>query len=109
MMNLIIMMITIDVKISGESEENNKSEESELSEDENEGKMKTIKNLRKDKASGVKIKKKKKVEKTSPSSKRIKKNKAHILDCFNPQMHEIFLQLYCMKWVPGHSQKDILK
>ena len=27
---------------------------------------------------------------------------------FNPHMHEIFLQLYCTKWVPGDSQKEIL-
>ena len=27
---------------------------------------------------------------------------------FNPHMHEIFLQLYCVKWVPRDSQKDML-
>ena len=27
---------------------------------------------------------------------------------FNTHMDEIFLQLYCMKWVPGDSQKEIL-
>ena len=27
---------------------------------------------------------------------------------FNPHMHDFFLQLYCMKWVPGDSQKEIL-
>ena len=26
----------------------------------------------------------------------------------NPHMHKIFLQLYCMKWVPRDSQKEIL-
>ena len=28
--------------------------------------------------------------------------------CINPHMHKIFLQLYCMKWVTGDSQKEIL-
>ena len=27
---------------------------------------------------------------------------------FNPHIHEIFLQLYCMEWVLGDSQKEIL-
>ena len=27
---------------------------------------------------------------------------------FNPHMHEIFSQRYCMKWVPGHPQKKML-
>ena len=26
----------------------------------------------------------------------------------NPHVHKIFLQLYCMKWVPGDPQKEIL-
>ena len=26
----------------------------------------------------------------------------------NPHMHEIFLQLFCMKWVPGNPQKEML-
>ena len=26
----------------------------------------------------------------------------------NPHMHEIFLQLYCMKWVHGDPQKEML-
>ena len=26
----------------------------------------------------------------------------------NPHMHEIFLQLSCMKWVPGNLQKEML-
>ena len=35
-------------------------------------------------------------------------DKIVISDKFNPHMHEISLQLYCMKWVPGDSQKEIL-
>ena len=27
---------------------------------------------------------------------------------FKPQMHEIFSQRYCMKWVPGDPQKKML-
>ena len=27
---------------------------------------------------------------------------------FNPHMHEIFLQRYCMKWVPGDTLKEMI-
>ena len=27
---------------------------------------------------------------------------------FNPHMHEIFLQRYCMKWVPGDPLKEMI-
>ena len=33
---------------------------------------------------------------------------AGVLNLFNPHMHEIFLQLSCMKWVLGNPQKEIL-
>ena len=26
----------------------------------------------------------------------------------NPHMHEIFLQRYCMKWVPGDTPKEMI-
>ena len=31
-----------------------------------------------------------------------------ILMVFNPHMHEIFLQRYCMKWVPGDPLKEMI-
>ena len=27
---------------------------------------------------------------------------------FNPHMHEIFLQRYCMKWVPGDQLREMI-
>ena len=27
---------------------------------------------------------------------------------FNPHMHEMFLQCYCMKWVPGDPLKEMI-
>ena len=27
---------------------------------------------------------------------------------FNPHMHEIFLQRYCMKWFPGDPLKEMI-
>ena len=35
-------------------------------------------------------------------------NSCFFLD-FNPHMNEIFLQCYCMKWVPGDTQKKTVK
>ena len=31
-----------------------------------------------------------------------------LYNCFNPHMHEIFLQYYCMKWVPGDPLKEMI-
>ena len=34
---------------------------------------------------------------------------ARILSTYlNPHMHEIFLQRYCMKWVPGDPLKEMI-
>ena len=32
----------------------------------------------------------------------------YVINDFNHHMHEIFLQLYCMKWVPEDSQRETL-
>ena len=31
-----------------------------------------------------------------------------LVNFFNPHMHKIFLQLYCMKWVPKDAPKEML-
>ena len=32
----------------------------------------------------------------------------YYLQDFNPHMHEVFLQRYCMKWVPGDPLKEMI-
>ena len=40
--------------------------------------------------------------------KSVIKQSGDLSDAVNPHMHEIFLQRYCMKWVPGDPLKEII-
>ena len=42
------------------------------------------------------------------TKKGVLKNFAIFTGKFNPHMHEIFLQRYCMKWVPGDPLKEMI-